>query len=67
MVALKTKPLHRMFVEHCNSQKSLSNIRQRFSCLLDEWIEKICKKKNFHGGFFLKSTLSVLDAHGQAG
>ena len=51
---------HSGFLEHWNSQKSLCNIWQRFSCLLDEWIEKICKKNFFHGGFFLKSTLSVL-------
>ena len=35
-------------------QKILLDIRQRFSCLLDEGIEKKCKKKNFfHSGFFL--------------
>ena len=48
------------FLEHFNSQKSLCNIWQYFSCLLDESIEKKCKKKIFHGGLFLKSTLSVL-------
>ena len=53
-------PLHSGFLEHWNSQKSLCNIWQRFSCLLDEWIEKICKKFFFHGGFFMKSTFSVL-------
>ena len=51
---------HSWFVEHWNSQKSLCNIRHRFSYLLDEWIEKICKKMFFEGGFFFKSTLSVL-------
>ena len=49
-----------MFLEHWNRQKSLSNIRQRFSCLFVEWIAKKCKKKIFRGGFFFKSTLSVL-------
>ena len=73
-----------MFLEHWNRQKSLSDIRQCFSCLLDEWIAKKCKTfffhggfwdffaylnalktnsemaKDFHDGFFLKSTLSVL-------
>ena len=51
---------HCGFLEHWNSQKSVCNIWQRFSCLLDEWIEKICKKLFFHDGFFFKSTLSVL-------
>ena len=51
---------HRWFLEHWNSQKILCNIKQCFSFLLDEWIEKICKKIFFHGGFFFKSTLSVL-------
>ena len=51
---------HRWFLEHWNGQKSLCNTWQRFSCLLDEWIEKICKKFFFHGGFFMKSTFSVL-------
>ena len=52
---------HRLFLEHWSSQKILCNIRQRFSCLLDEWIEKnkICKK-NFSSWLFLKSILSVL-------
>ena len=51
---------HCGFLEHWNSQKSLCNIWQRFSCLLDESIEKKWKKKIFHGGLFFKSTLSVL-------
>ena len=51
---------HSGFLEHWNSQKSLCNIWQRFSCLLDELITKKCKKKIFHGGLFSKSTLSVL-------
>ena len=51
---------HSWFLEHWNSQKSLCNIQHRFSYLHDEWIEKICKKNFFHGGFFFKSTLSVL-------
>ena len=44
-----------MFLEHWNRQKILSDIRQRFSCLLDEGIAKKCKKmqkKKNHGGFF---------------
>ena len=36
---------HCGFLEHWNSQKSLTKIRQCFSCLLDEGIEKIWKKK----------------------
>ena len=48
-----------MFLEHWNRQKILSNIRQCFSCLLDELIAKNAKKK-FRGGFFFKSTFSVL-------
>ena len=48
----------RMFLEHRNRQKILSNIRQHFSCLLDEWIAKKCKKKS--RCFFFKSALSVL-------
>ena len=51
---------HCGFLEHWNSQKSLCNIWQRFSCLLDESIEKKRKKNFFHGGLFFKSTLSVL-------
>ena len=42
---------HRGFLEHWNSQKKCYNIWQRFSYLLDEWIEKICKKNFFHDGF----------------
>ena len=38
---------HRMFLEHWNRQKILSKIWQRFSCLLDEWIAKKCKKTFF--------------------
>ena len=34
-----------MFLEHWNRQKILSNICQCFSCPLDEWIAKRCKKK----------------------
>ena len=56
----RRRPFHCGFLEHWNSQKSLCNIWQRFSCLLDESIEKKCKKKNFHGGLFFKSTLSIL-------
>ena len=44
--------LHSGFLEHWNSQKSVCNIWQRFSCLLDEGIPKICKKLNSHDGFF---------------
>ena len=43
--------LHCGFLEHWNSQKSVCNIWQHFSCLLDEGIPKICKKLNFHDGF----------------
>ena len=37
---------HCVFLEHWNSQKSVCNIWQHFSCLLDEWIEKIWYPKN---------------------
>ena len=49
-----------MFLEHWNRKKILSNIRQRFSCLIDEWVEIKCKKKQFVVAFHLKSTLLVL-------
>ena len=42
---------HSGFLEHWNSKKSVCNIWQRFSCLLDEGIPKICKKLNSHDGF----------------
>ena len=58
-VILILKVNHLMFLEHWNRQKTLSSIRQRFSCLLDEWIEKIYKKK-FSRSPFLKSILSIL-------
>ena len=50
---------HSMFLEHWNRQKILLDIWQRFSCQLDECIEKICNFF-FTAAFFLKSTLSVL-------
>ena len=49
----------RMFLEHRNRQKILSNIRQHFSCLLDEWIAKKCT-------FFPQWLYLFWDAHGQA-
>ena len=45
------KYLHRGFLQHWNSQKSVSNIWPHFSCLLNEEIPKIWKKLNSHGGF----------------
>ena len=42
---------HRGFLEHWNSQKSVSNIWPQFSCRLDEGILKLWKKLNFHDGF----------------
>ena len=49
--------IHPMFLEHWNRQKILSGIQQHFFSLL----EGIAKKwKKNHGGFFFKSTLSVL-------
>ena len=44
------KGTHCWFLEPWNREKSLTLIWQHFSCLLDEWIAKISKKKN-HGGF----------------
>ena len=52
--------VHCMFLEHWNRQKIISDIRQRFSCLLDERIEKKCKFFFSRWLFFFKSTLSVL-------
>ena len=49
---------HHWFLEHWNSQKSVCNIGQQFSRLLDEWIEKIYYF--FHFVFFQKNTLSIL-------
>ena len=42
---------HCWYIEPRNREKSLRLIWQRFSCLLDEGIPKICKKLNSHGGF----------------
>ena len=42
---------HSGFLEHWNSQKSVCNIWQHFSSLLDEGIPKIWKKLNSLGGF----------------
>ena len=42
---------HGIFLEWRNTTKSLSNIWQYFSCLLDEGIPKICMKLNSHDGF----------------
>ena len=39
------------YIEPRNREKSLTLIWQHFSCLLDEWIAKISKKKFFHDGF----------------
>ena len=46
------KSAHGMFLERWNPIKSLSNIWQCFSCLLDEEIAKICKKMKSHNSFF---------------
>ena len=50
-VLQKSIPRHSWFLEPWNREKSLCNIRHRFSYLLDKWITKISKKKFFHGGF----------------
>ena len=39
------------FLEWRNTTKTLSNIWQRFSCLLDEGITKLCKKFNSKDSF----------------
>ena len=39
--------IHCWYIEPRNREKSLTLIWQRFSCLLDEWIAKILKKKIF--------------------
>ena len=43
---------HCWYIEPRNREKSLTLIWQRFSCLLDEWIAKISKKKNFSRWLF---------------
>ena len=42
---LKLLSIHCWYIEPRNREKSLRLIWQRFSCLLDEWIAKISKKK----------------------
>ena len=42
---------HSMFQKWWNTAKSISNIWQHFSCLLDKGTAKICKKFNSHDGF----------------
>ena len=49
---LKLVTLHSGFLEHWNSKKSVCNIWQCFSYLLDEWIAKISKKKFFTAAFW---------------
>ena len=54
---------HCGILEHWNSQKSLTNIQQHFSCRLYEGIAKICKKKKKKITMAFsdnQSTLSVL-------
>ena len=43
---------HCWYIEPRNREKSLRLIWQRFSCLLDEWIAKISKKKFFSRWLF---------------
>ena len=45
-------PTHCWYIEPRNREKSLRLIWQRFSCLLDEWIAKISRKKNFTVAFW---------------
>ena len=45
-------PVHCWYIEPRNREKSLTLIWQRFSCLLDEWIAKISKKKIFSRWLF---------------
>ena len=47
----RDKVKHGMFLRMWKTTKSISNIWQSFSCLLDEGIAKICKKLKYHGGF----------------
>ena len=42
---------HSMFLKRWYTTKSISNIWQHFSCLLDKGTAKICKKFNSHDGF----------------
>ena len=43
---------HLWYIEPQNREKSLTLIWQHFSCLLDEWIAKISKKKSFSRWLF---------------
>ena len=52
-----------MFLQHWNRQKILSSFWQRFSCLLDEWIAKLCKFF-FKIAFFKNPLYLFWDAHG---
>ena len=49
---LQIVTFHSMFLECWNAAKILCNIWHYFSCQLDEGIAKICKKFNFHDGFW---------------
>ena len=44
--------MHCWYIEPQNREKSLTLIWQRFSCLLDEWIAKISKKKKISWWLF---------------
>ena len=45
------KTCHCWYIEPRKREKSLRLVWQHFSCLLDDWIAKIYKKKKFHDGF----------------
>ena len=52
MNQFNTSYTHGMFIEQKNTIKSLSNIWQHFSCLLDEGDCKMCNKFHSQKGFF---------------
>ena len=49
---VSTGYMHCWYIKPRNREKSLRLIWQRFSCLLDEWIAKISKKKIFSRWLF---------------
>ena len=52
LILADIRPMHCWYIEPRNREKSLTLIWQRFSCLFDEWIAKIWKKKFFSQWLF---------------
>ena len=57
---------HCWYIEPRNRGKSLRLNWQHFSCLLDEWIAKILKKKKITVAFWDNPHYPFWDAHGQS-